>query len=283
MLSYQHAYHAGNPADVHKHLALTLLLGHLAAKVKPFAVLDLYAGDGEYDLSQFAPQKTGEYRHGIEALWNVKNVPSALAPYVKAVRDFNPDGELKRYPGSPALARAALRADDRLVLNELHVTVHANLGRWARKDERISVHQRDSLEAMLALVPPSPRRGLVLIDPPYEVKGEYPAVAEKLAEAHTKWREGVYVLWYAILKEARHREMLEILKAKVEGPMLMDELTFTLPKRGDGVSGLLGSGLVVINPPWRFEDEMRDAGHALSRTFEGARHSLTWLKRKEES
>lgn len=281
MLSYQHAYHAGNPADVHKHVALTLLLAHLAAKDKPFVVLDLYAGEGDYDLTQFAPQKTGEYRHGIEQLWNAAKTPPVLAPYVKAVRDLNPTDALQRYPGSPALARAYLRTDDRLVLNELHVTAFGNLGRWARKDERISVHQRDSLEALLALVPPTPRRGLVLIDPPYEVKGEYTAVAEKLAEAHAKWREGIFVVWYAILKEARHRTLLEIIKTKIDAPLLVDELTFTLPKRGDGVSGLLGSGLAVINPPWRFDDEMRDAGNALARTFTGARHSAMWFKRKD--
>src|SRR5690606_3788304 len=143
----------------------------------------------------------------------------------------------------------------------------ANLGRWARKDARIAVHQRDSLEAMTALVPPTPRRGVVLIDPPYEVKGEYTAVAAKLAEAHAKWREGIYVLWYAILKEARHKALLDILRTKVDAPILVDELTFTLPKRGDGVSGLLGSGLAVINPPWRFDEEIKDAGKALARSF----------------
>jgi len=281
MLSYQHAYHAGNPADVHKHVALCLLLGHLTAKDKPFTVIDLHAGEGDYDLSQFAPQKTGEYRHGIEVLWGATTTAPTLAPYMKLVREMNPDGALKHYPGSPALARAALRADDRLVLNELHPKAHADLGRWARKDERISVHQRDSLEALTALVPPTPRRGLVLIDPSYEIKGEYTAIAEKMVEAHAKWREGIYMLWYAMLKDARHKALLEILQTKIDAPMLVDELTFALPKRDDGVSGLLGSGLVVINPPWRADDEIRDAGHALSRAFAHARHSLSWLKRKD--
>lgn len=278
MLSYQHAYHAGNPADVHKHVALALLLAHLARKDKPFAVVDLYAGEGDYDLSQFAPQKTGEYRHGIESVLKATRPPPALVPYLAAVRELNPGDELKHYPGSPALALVHLRADDRLVLNELHPTAFANLGRWARKDERIAVHQRDSLEALLALVPPSPRRGLVLIDPPYEVKGEYTAVAETLVEAHAKWREGIYVLWYAILNEGRHRGMLDILTAGIDGPILADEMSFTLPKRGDGVSGLLGSGLVVINPPFQFGDALKEAGAWLARTFKDGHHSSRWLK-----
>ncbi len=278
MLSYQHAYHAGNPADVHKHVALALLLAHLARKDKPFAVVDLYAGEGDYDLSQFAPQKTGEYRHGIEPVLAAPRPPPALAPYLAAVRELNPDGEIKHYPGSPAWARAHLRADDRLILNELHPTAYANLGRWARKDERISVHQRDSLEALPALVPPTPRRGLVLIDPPYELKGEYTAVAEKLVEAHGKWREGIYVLWYAILNEGRHRGLLDILTAGIEAPILADEISFTLPKRGDGVSGLLGSGLVVINPPFQFDALMKEAGDWLARAFKDGRHSSRWLK-----
>jgi len=278
MLSYQHAYHAGNPADVHKHVALTLLLERLAAKDKPFAVLDLYAGEGEYDLSHFAAQKTGEYRHGIDLLWNTAKAPPAVAAYLAAVRNLNPQGALRRYPGSPALARAYLRDADRLILNELHVTAFANLGRWARKDERIATHQRNSLEALPALVPPTPRRGLVLIDPPYEVKGEYTDVAEKLAEAHAKWREGTYLLWYAILKEARHQALLDILEAKVDAAIIVDELTFTLPKRGDGVSGLLGSGLVVINPPWQFEKSLNEAGAWLAQNFPSAKHRSRWLK-----
>ncbi len=279
MLSYQHAYHAGNPADVHKHVALVLLLERLAAKDKPFTVLDLHAGEGDYDLSQFAPQRTGEYRHGIEAILNAEGPPLALTPYFAAVRRLNGDGALQRYPGSPALARSYLRADDRLILNELHPTAFDNLGRWARKDARIATHRRDSLEALVALVPPTPRRGLVLIDPPYEVKGEYTNVAEKLVEAHGKWREGIYLLWYAILKERRHEPMIAALKNGIDSPMLCDEIMFTLPKRTDGVSGLLGSGLIVINPPWQFDATLTEAGDWLARIFERGRHTSVWFKK----
>ena len=278
MLSYQHAYHAGSPADVHKHVTLSLLLAYLAKKDKPFAVIDLYAGEGEYNLTKFAAQKTEEYKQGIGQVWAAKNPPPALQDYLGALRHLNPDGELERYPGSPALARAALRENDRLILNELHSTAFPNLGRWARKDERIEMHKRDGLEALLGLTPPTPRRGLVLIDPSYEVKTEYAAVAEEAAAAVKKWREGIFVIWYPILKEARHSPLLEALKANVSAEMVIDELSLNT-KRGDQVSRLLGTGLVVINPPWQLDDAMREAGLWLARTFERSRHTQTFLNR----
>ncbi len=278
MLSYQHAYHAGGPADVHKHVALSLLLAALVKKDKPFAVIDLYAGEGEYNLTHFAAQKTEEFKQGIGQVWEAKSPPPALQEYLGVLRHMNPDGELRRYPGSPALARAYLREQDRLILNELHSTAFPNLGRWARKDERIVVHKRDGLEALLGLTPPNPRRGLVLIDPSYEVKTEYAGVAEKTAAAVKKWREGVFVIWYPILKEARHSAMIEALKANVSEEMVIDELSLST-KRGDAVSGLLGTGLVVINPPWQFDVALRDAGLWLARTFERSKHSQTSLNR----
>ena len=278
MLSYQHAYHAGGPPDVHKHVGLSLLLAGLAKKDKPFAVIDLYAGEGEYDLTKFAAQKTEEYKQGIAQVWAAKSPPPALEGYLRVLRQMNPDGELRHYPGSPALARAYMRADDRLILNELHSTAFPNLGRWARKDERIVVHKRDGLEALLGLTPPNPRRGLVLIDPSYEVKTEYAGVAEKAAAAVKKWREGTFVIWYPILKEARHSALIDALKANITEEMLIDELSLST-KRGDQVSGLLGTGLIVINPPWQFDDAMREAGLWLARTFDRSRHTQTFLNR----
>lgn len=274
MLSYQHAYHAGGPADVHKHVAFALLLAHLGKKEKPFTVIDLYAGEGDYDLTHYAAQKTGEYLSGIAPVWDAKGAPASLQPYLQAVRRLNPDGALKRYPGSPSLARAALRTDDRLILNEMHKTAFPNLGRWARKDTRISVHKRDGLEALVALVPPMPRRGLVLVDPSYEVKSEYGDVPVKLAEAVHKWREGTLVVWYPMLKEARHRAMLDRIK-EIDADIFCDELAFP------GGQGLLGTGVVIVNPPWQFDEAMSEAGAWLARTLPRCKHTAAWLKRAE--
>ena len=279
MLSYQHAYHAGGPADVHKHIALCLLLEHLAKKDKPFSVIDLYAGEGEYDLQHFAAQKTGEYNEGVALVWEAKSAPPPVAGYMAALRRLNPDGTLRRYPGSPSLARSYLRADDRLILNELHSTAFPNLGRWARKDSRITVHKRDGLEALVALLPPTPRRGFVLIDPSYEVKTEYAAAAEKTAEAVRKWPEGTFLIWYPMLKEGRHTALIDGIKANVESGVLSDELALGPIKRGDGVSGLLGTGLIVINPPWQFDAALAEAGAWLARQLGRARHTSNWIKR----
>jgi 23S rRNA (adenine2030-N6)-methyltransferase len=281
MLSYQHSYHAGGPADVHKHVALCLLLGHLAKKDKAYCVLDLYAGEGDYSLQAFAAQKTNEYQDGIARVWNAPHPPASVQGYLAQLRRLNPDGELRRYPGSPALARGYMRDDDRLVLNELHSTAYPALGRWARKDARIGVHKRDGLEALVGLTPPSIKRGLMLIDPSYEVKTEYAAVPEKLAQAFKKWREGIYVIWYPILAETRHRALLDGIVSGIEADILACELSLAPVKRGEKISGLRGTGIIVINPPWQFDAAMTEAGAWLSRVMQQKKHSVAWLKRND--
>jgi 23S rRNA (adenine2030-N6)-methyltransferase len=282
MLSYQHAYHAGSAADVHKHIALCLLLAHLAKKDKAFSVTDLYAGEGDYSLVGPSAQKTGEYARGIARLWGDEGIPPAANGYMEALRRMNADGELKRYPGSPAIARAYMREHDQLILNELHSGAYPVLERWARRDSRISVHKRDGLEAMAGLVPPKVRRGLVLIDPSYEIKTEYAAIPEQLADAARKWREGIYIVWYPVLKESRHRVLLDGLKAWVPGDILVCELALAPDTREDGSAvGLRGTGIAVVNPPWQFDDQMRDVGAWLTRKLEVGKHSVKWLKRAE--
>jgi 23S rRNA (adenine2030-N6)-methyltransferase len=282
MLSYQHAYHAGGPADVHKHVALCLLLEHLAKKPKPFSVTDLYAGEGEYKLDSFAAQKTQDYTKGIEHIWNggaiPPDAPPAVQSYLALLRRFNPEETLRHYPGSPAIARAFMRENDRLVLNELHSTAFPELGRWARKDARIVVHQRDGLEALAGLVPPPVRRGLVLIDPSFEVKSEYTDIPGKVSTAVHKWREGIYLIWYPILKEGRHQSLLDGLKVSVDAAIFVGELTLAA-KRDDATPGLRGTGLVVVNPPWQFDSAMADAGAWLARKL-GKSHKSLWLKRE---
>ncbi len=259
MLSYRHGFHAGNWADVHKHAALVLLLEHLRAKAKPFSVIDAFAGDGLYDLDSAEAGKTGEFAAGIGQVWRRDDAPAGVAGYLALVRAANPDGRLRRYPGSPEIIRARLRAEDRLVLAELHPAGHAALRRWAGRDGRIAIHRRDGFELLGAAVPPVPRRGLALIDPSYEVKGDYEVAPRALAAALGRWRTGIFALWYPILPEGRHRALRAALDG-LEAPVLTSELAPGAPP----VRGLQGSGLAIVNPPYRLADRLAEAGEWLA-------------------
>lgn len=260
MLSYLHGFHAGNAADVHKHAVLTALLTALATKDKPFAVLDVYAGHAIYDLSGEHAQKKKEFETGIGRLHGTA-APEVLRAYLQLVATTNATAELKTYPGSPEIARRLMRTDDVLIVNELHPAEHAALRRWAAADKRVHVHRRDAVEAINALLPPKPRRGLLLIDPPYEVKDEYRTVATAVPAAAQKWPEGIIMVWYPILAEARHAAMTAELRSMIAGEMLTSELHFEA-KTAD--SGLLGSGVVIINPPWQFAATLVEIERAVS-------------------
>lgn len=283
MLSYQHAYHAGGPADLHKHAALCVLLERLAAKPKPFAVVDLYAGHGVYGLGTEEAQKTKEFEAGIGRLWTTRarTSPPAIAALLGAVGPLNPEGRLIYYPGSPAIARAFMREDDRLILNELHPAAHTDLKRWARQDDRITLHKRDGLEALVGLMPPPIRRGLVVVDPSYEIKTEYADLPEALRKAQRKWKEGTYLVWYPILADGRHTELVKGLETGLIGGVLACELHFDGSISAKDAPGLRGTGIIVVNPPWKFDDAMGEAGEWLAKTLTtSGRHTLRWLQRE---
>jgi 23S rRNA (adenine2030-N6)-methyltransferase len=258
MLSYQHGFHAGGFADVHKHTALGLLLGHLLAKPAPFCVIDSHAGRGVYDLAGAQASKTGEWRDGIGRLLGGEPGPppasAGLRAYLDLVRGFNKAGGLATYPGSPALALKMLRRTDRLVLVEAHPAEHAALRRALHHDRRVHIHKRDAFEALPGLVPPAERRGLVLIDPSYEVKSEYTRLPAIVAALLRRWPTGIVAIWYPILPDARHAPLLVGLDA-LPRPVLQAELTGPPPERG-----LIGTGLAVVNPPWRFAEALAEAG-----------------------
>lgn len=285
MLSYQHIYHAGGPADVHKHAALCVLLERLTIKTKPFCVVDLYAGEGRYTLTVEPAQKTKEYEHGVGRLWPVPEHPPALKRYCDLLKGLNPDGALKTYPGSPEVSRMFMREEDQLILNELHPAAYRALRHWRAEDERISIHKRDGLEALVGLVPPAIRRGVVFIDPSYEVKTEYTDLASKIAQAVTKWPQGIYALWYPILTEGRHRTLIEGATSQVETGIFKSEIMLTRPAQSgaEGGVGLLGTGLLVFNPPWQFDTIMTEAGAWIANvlTDGGGRHTAAWLKRSD--
>ena len=196
MLSYQHGYHAGGFADVHKHAALCLLVAHLRQKPAPFCVIDSHAGRGLYDLTGEQAIRTGEWRAGIARLVEAAPANEALQPYLDVVAGFNAGGDLTTYPGSPAIAARLMGDTDRLVLIEAHPAEHDALRGVFRRDRRVHLHKRDSFEALPGLVPPAERRGLVLIDPSYEVKTEYRSVPELVRTALRRWSAGIFAIWY---------------------------------------------------------------------------------------
>lgn len=246
MLSYQHSYHAGNRADVHKHEILARLLAILTEKDRPLTYIETHAGRGIYDLTSAEAQKTGEATEGICALLQEAALPEAH-PYMQALAATRLMHGPNSYPGSPAIARHMLRPQDVLHLCELHPQEVRYL-RAAIKAKNIHIHHRNGYEVALALCPPTPLRGLALIDPSYEVKSEYEQAAQCAATLHQKWPQAVIVLWYPMLKAGLHQQMLTTLEAAAL-PMLHLPHQWCSPEE---VRGMYGSGILIINPPYGF-------------------------------
>ena len=245
-MNYRHIYHAGNFADVMKHALLIPLIRAMQRKDKPFLVLDTHAGIGRYDVRSEQAEKTGEWRDGIGRLLDAP--PPALADYVALVQ------QLGLYPGSPALAAALLRPDDRLIACELHPEDAATLRRTMRGAPNVAVHERDGYEAMNAFLPPPEKRALVLIDPPFERTDEFGAVEKALLSAWKKFKSGVFVVWYPIKHRAPIRAFFESLKLTP----LRDAIAVEFLRRPDtNPIGLNGCGLLIVNPPYGFEAEAK--------------------------
>jgi len=255
MLSYLHGFHAGNHADVLKHGVLALLIETLTAKPKPLVYLDSHAGAGLYDLDSEQATKTGEFANGIGRLWPMRHDLPELAGYFDSIAALNPDGGHVRYPGSPELVRRLLRPDDRLILMELHKAEVHGLRAALDGDSRVHIHHRDGFEGLPALLPPKPARGLALIDPPYEVKTDYAEVARCLAVAHARWPTGVYAIWYPRLGLDRDQSET-LLRGLLDSipRVLIAELSVS-PQTRD--FGMHGSGMALVNPPWRFEERLK--------------------------
>lgn len=248
-MNYRHAFHAGNFADCVKHALLVALLDALRAKPKPFAVLDTHAGIGAYDLSAPEPQRTGEWRDGIARAMD--STDAALAPWLDLVRQA---GWPASYPGSPALIRALLRPDDRLALCELHPDDHATLKARFRGDAQVAVHRRDAYEALTALTPFPERRGLVLIDPPFEQEGEFDRLAQGIATLRHRFRAGIIAAWYPVKHRTPVRAFQTALRDADVPDCIACELTLREPT---DPTRLNGCGLLVANPPFGFEDKAR--------------------------
>ncbi len=263
-MNYRHIYHAGNFADVIKHTVLMLILERLATKPTPFFVYDSHAGIGRYDLASEPAVRTGESGGGIArvlAAVGRRPPPPGLAAYLAAVAALNPEDRdahgapVRWYPGSPRLVRSLMRPGDRLVLAEAHPEDAALLARGFTGDAQVVVHQQDGYLGLKAFLPPRERRGLVLIDPPYEDGDEADRAVRGLALAHRRWATGVYALWYPIKERAWVWRLHEALIATGIGRILAMEVT-VLPE-GDWRQ-LAGCGMVVVNPPWTLEPALAE-------------------------
>jgi 23S rRNA (adenine2030-N6)-methyltransferase len=256
MLSYRHAFHAGNHADVLKHCILLQLLKHLNLKDKPYWFIDTHAGAGRYLLDSEHATKTAEFESGIGRLWSRNDLPEPLADYVNQVRAMNSDGRLRHYPGSPWLAYETLRPDDRLRLFELHSTDVRLLDKtFAKAGVRVAIRHADGFKEIKSVLPPPPRRGLILIDPAYEEKRDYLRVIATLKESVSRFATGTFAVWYPQLQRGDARELPEKLK-KLAVPWLNASLSVQAPQ-ADGF-GMHGSGMFVVNPPWTLADKLRE-------------------------
>ncbi len=251
-MNYRHAYHAGNFADVLKHAVLALVIEHLKLKPAPFRMIDTHAGVGVYDLGSEAAEKTGEWRAGIGSILDADaqlapEAAAVLASYLGVVRAVGGEGPLARYPGSPLLARRLMREDDRLVANELHPEDRAALAKLFARDAQTKVLELDGFTALKSLLPPKERRGVVLVDPAYEVPGEFDRLVQGLTEVERRFATGTMLLWYPI-KDAQPIAAFRRQVAALGLPkVLAVELLIRKP---DDATLLNGAGLIVVNPPF---------------------------------
>jgi 23S rRNA (adenine2030-N6)-methyltransferase len=277
MLAYRHLFHAGNFADVFKHSLLTQLVLALEKKDKPFFVLDTHAGTGLYDLTHAWAQKNAEYKDGIALLSGHKDVPNALVPYLEAVRAENGHGTLRFYPGSPRIVRRLLRPNDRMVLIELNRKDCEELEALFRGDRQVIVRLMDGYQALRAFLPPKERRGLVFIDSSFDRAQEFKRLSEGLAEAHRRFATGVYGLWYPLIEPTAMRAFERGVVATGIRKILQLELS-VMPDDWSG--NMRGCGLLVVNPPFGFEEVARPIldwlWPVLSRQRDGG-HTVKWL------
>lgn len=254
MLSYRHSYHAGNHADVLKHIVLTLCINALKEKEKPFLYLDTHSGAGRYLLKSEHSEKTGEYLSGINLLWQQPNIPELLNTYLSVIKRYNPFSELKYYPGSPLIAKQLLRQQDKLNLTELHPTDYPLLRQEFSKDKRAKVLREDGFAQLKSKLPHEFRRGIILIDPSYEIKNDYQIIPKALFEAYKRFATGVYLIWYPVVSRTQTQKMIDsIIKL---GIRRISQFELAI-KPDNNQKGMTASGMLVINPPWKLHEQMQ--------------------------
>ena len=278
-MNYRHAFHAGGFVDGMKHVTLTRLIEYLKLKPAAFRMIDTHAGIGRYSLTGDEAKRSPEWLDGIDRLLRAEIRPTAktlLQPYLDAVMSENPNGTLARYPGSPLLARRLFRPQDRLSALELHPADYRKLRDLFAGDVQVRVTELDGWLALNAYVPPKEKRGLVLVDPPFEEPGEWGRLVEGLGKAHRKWATGIYLLWYPLKEPREVKGFVADLKATGIARMLRAELTVAPAVAGT----LYGSGLIVVNPPYTLEGELRTVLPALAEVLQQGKagHRLEWIR-----
>lgn len=269
MLSYQHLYHAGNNADCQKHAILCLLLQRLQEKEAAYCYKDIHSGRGLYDLTCDEALKTNEFANGLLRLWQKNEWPPELYLYRDLLKKLNPNGNLTTCPGSPSVAQYLMRPQDRLELYELHPQEFAAL----EKHFPDTTNFTDGWVALTDAPAPKENRGLVLIDPSYELKEDYDLMGERLLKAMQKWRNGIYAVWYPMLGAQRHRAMLDKIQESGLRKVLVSEIIFSDPHT---TKGMYGSGMLIVNPPWKIEESIASVISWLV-TQLGQSHRCEWL------
>lgn len=254
-MNYRHSYHAGNFADAFKHIILIALVKSFLRKENPFCYLDTHAGIGHYDLASEIAKKTKEYETGIGKIFSQENQNDIIQTYLHCIKTLNPSGKLQMYPGSPYFVRQLLREHDRMVLCELQEDEYITLKSFFGRDKQTAIHRQDGYQALKAFLPPKERRGLVLIDPPYEKHDEFDHILSVLPQAIERWETGVFALWYPIKERRATDRFLEKLKNKILRPTLTIELSIhpeNIPTH------LNGSGMFIVNPPWQLDQQIQE-------------------------
>ncbi|NID06883.1 23S rRNA (adenine(2030)-N(6))-methyltransferase RlmJ [Luteibacter jiangsuensis] len=281
-MNYRHAYHAGNFADVLKHMVLVALLDALKQKATPFCYVDTHAGRGRYDLRSVEARKTAEADEGFGVLRTATGLPPLLWKWLETVRACNDGDDMRYYPGSPWFAAHLMREGDSAQLCELHPEEAAALRQVFHHDRRVHVHERDGYEAMKGLLPPKEKRGLVLIDPPFEAQeAEFRVIEKALKAAMEKWPTGMYAVWYPIKLRSHVQPFHRWLTRCGAKRVLVAEV---LLRPDDSPLRLNGSGMVIVNAPWKLDETLRDSLRLLPRLLGTAGESeyrLSWLVNDE--
>lgn len=279
MFGYRHGFHAGNFADVFKHTILVQLLSALRKKDKPFYVLDTHGGAGRYDLRSAEARKVGEYKEGIGRLWEQTILEPEIADYLELVARFNQDGALKTYPGSPRIIQSLLRDQDRLEVCEFHPREHPLLAAEMSDSRQVKVLLEDAYKALKARIPPRESRGLVFMDPSFEMSGEFDRLQQAVELLQKRWRHGMVAIWYPILdREPSARFHKAILKLNIDS-LLCTELGVS---PYDSPRGMHGCGMIIVNPPWQLDIALQRILPQLQSLLavEGAgQHRVEWFKR----
>ena len=275
-MNYRHAFHAGNHADVLKHLVISRIIALLSRKEAPFVCLDSHAGLGLYDLKGDEASRTGEWLEGIARLWQAEDLPASTDDYVAVLKAMNPDGELRYYPGSPELARRLSRPQDRVLLNEKHPQDGQLLKDNMKGDRRVAVHLGEGWHVPRALLPVAEKRALLLIDPPFEQSDELDRCITALNESIGRMRQTIVAIWYPIKDERQLKRFYQGLSKSTAPKLLRAELFVHSP---DDATRLTGSGLVIANAPWGLEDELKELLPWLAKTLAQSEGNwrLDWL------